>query len=106
MSERKNAPATPGTLPMSAALDSNETLARLLQRLHESKQRFACIQPLLASELADQVRPGPLDEQGWTLLASSGAVASKLRQLLPRLEDRLRTQGWQGSAIRIRVQSN
>jgi broad-specificity NMP kinase len=47
-----------------------------------------------------------VDEQGWSLLAANAAVAAKLRQLQPRLEDRLRDRGWQVSAIRIKVQSS
>ena len=33
-----------------------------------------------------ELRPGPLDEAGWTLLVPGGAAAAKLRQLRPALE--------------------
>jgi hypothetical protein len=52
------------------------------------------------------VRPGPIDEaQCWALLVSNAAVAAKLRQFMPLMEARLQQAGWQGSSIRIRVQS-
>ena len=56
--------------------------------------------------LARHVRPGPIDEEGWSLLVANAAVAAKLRQIKPHLEGLLREQGWQVSSIRIRVQSN
>lgn len=97
-------PAPPGTLSLRAALDRSEPLGRLLEQLQASRECLAVVQPLLPPGLREQVRAGPLDEQGWSLLVPSGAAASKLRQLLPTLEDALRTRGGQGTPIRIRVQ--
>jgi hypothetical protein len=106
MSGRKT-PATTrsGTWTLGTALDQSQPLARLLQRLQESQARFAVIREHLPEPLRDAVRPGPLDDAGWSLLAQSGAVASKLRQLLPDLEAALTGQGWQATPIRIKVQS-
>ncbi len=98
-------PATPGTLSLVAALDGNESLGRLLRQLRESNDCFAAVKPLLPPGLAEQVRPGPLDDEGWSLLVSSGAVASKLRQLLPRLQEAVRARGHPATVIRIRVQA-
>jgi cytochrome c-type biogenesis protein CcmH/NrfG len=97
--------SSPGSLSLGAALDQNQTLGRLLQRLQESRERFAAIRELLPEHLREQVRPGPLDAAGWSLLAPSGAAASKLRQLVPALEARLHAQGWQPIPIRIKVQA-
>ncbi len=94
----------PVSLPMSDALDRSEPLARLLQRLRESQARFDAVRGVLPAGLRDSVRPGPVDEEGWALLADHGAAAAKLRQLLPRIEMALRAKGWQGIAIRVRVQ--
>jgi hypothetical protein len=106
MSERKNSgPTSPGTLALSAALDQSQPLTRLLQRLQESRARFAAIRELLPHTLRDQVRAGPLDEISWSLLVSNGAAASKLRQLVPAFEAMLISQGWQATSIRIKVQS-
>ena len=55
---------------------------------------------------AAHVVPGPVDDEGWSLLAANAAVAAKLRQLKPRLEALLQERGWQVSSIRIKVQSN
>ena len=106
MPERKiTGPTSPGTLTLGTALDQSQPLAKLLQRLQESRARFAAIRETLPDTLCDQVRAGPLDESGWSLLVSSGAAASKLRQLVPALEAALISQGWQITAIRIKVQS-
>jgi cytochrome c-type biogenesis protein CcmH/NrfG len=97
--------SSPGSLSIGAALDQNQALGVLLQRLQESRARFAALRELLPEHLRDQVRPGPLDAAGWSLLAPSGAAASKLRQLVPALEARLHEQGWPSMPIRIRVQA-
>jgi hypothetical protein len=106
MSGRKiSSPQSPGTWALGAALDQSQALARLLQRLQESQARFAAIRERLPDALRGAVRPGPLDDAGWSLLAQSGAVASKLRQMLPELEAALQDQGWQATPIRIKVRS-
>ncbi len=79
-------------------------LARLVDRLRESNAMFVTIRPLLPAVLAASVQPGPLDEAGWSLLGANAAVAAKLRQLVPRLEDRLRQGGHAVAAIRVKVQ--
>ena len=94
----------PGTLALGDALGRSTPLARLLQLARESRERFDAISPLLPPGLREAVRPGPIDDDGWSLLAAHGAAAAKLRQLLPRLEEMLRTKGWQGTPIKVRVQ--
>lgn len=91
------------TLPIRQALDASEPLARLAQRLRESQQRFDAVCPALPPLLQAHVRPGPIDEAGWSLLAANGAVAAKLRQLVPVLQQRLATQGWAETPIRVKV---
>jgi hypothetical protein len=95
---------TPLALPLREALHRSSALALLWQRMAESNARHACILPCLPATLAPLVKAGPLDEQGWSLLVANAAVAAKLRHLLPRLEDALRAQGWQATAIRLRIQ--
>jgi hypothetical protein len=51
------------------------------------------------------VRAGPIDDAGWSLLASNAAVAAKLRHLLPRLTDTLRQQGWPELPIRVHIRT-
>lgn len=96
---------TPSALPIDEALRRSAPLVRLQQLMHESNARFEAIRPSLPAVLVAHVKPGPVDAQGWSLLAANGAVAAKLRQLQPRLEDVLRDAGWQVSAIRVRVQA-
>lgn len=97
---------TPNALPIDEALRRSAPLVRLRQLMQESNARFEAIRPHLPAALAPHVRPGPVDDLGWSLLAANGAVAAKLRQLQPRLEDAVRDAGWQLSTIRVRVQSS
>ena len=83
---------------------SSQALTRLVDRLRESNAMFASILPLLPAALAASVRPGPLDEAGWSLLAANAAVAAKLRQLVPRFEDHLRERGHSVAVVRVKVQ--
>ena len=91
-------------LPLADALQGSEPLARLAQRLKESKRRFECIAAVLPPPLAAQAKPGPVDEHGWTLLALTPGVASKLRQLVPLFEAQLTDAGHPALPIRIKVQ--
>lgn len=93
-------------MSVSEALRRSAPLAQLRARLQESADRFEAIRGALPGALARHVRPGPIDEEGWSLLVANAAVAAKLRQIKPHLEGLLREQGWQVSSIRIRVQSN
>jgi len=90
---------------LAQALQRSEPLVRLGQLLRDSAARFDAIRPCLPAALAPHVKPGPVDELGWSLLAANASVAAKLRQLQPRLEAVLKERGWEVSAIRIKVQS-
>jgi hypothetical protein len=90
---------------LAQALQRSEPLVRLGQLLRDSAARFDAIRPCLPAALAPHVKPGPVDELGWSLLAANASVATKLRQLQPRLEAQLKERGWEVSAIRIKVQS-
>jgi hypothetical protein len=102
---KKSQPLVPDSLPVADALLRSAPLAHLRQRLSDSNARFAAIKTSLPTALAAHVKPGPVDEEGWTLLCANTPVAAKLRQLQPRLEELLRQRGWQVSGIRIKVQS-
>jgi hypothetical protein len=94
----------PTALPLADALQGSEPLARLAERLKDSKRRFECIEAVLPPPLAGLAKPGPVDEHGWTLLAGNPAVAAKLRQLVPLLEAQLTQAGHSALPIRIKVQ--
>jgi hypothetical protein len=74
-----------------------------MARLRESQQRHAAIADLVPAALLAQMRPGPLDAEGWSLLVDNGAAAAKLRQLLPRLQEALKASGWPEPPIRVKV---
>lgn len=95
----------PKTVPIAQVLDQNAPLVRLMQRVRESRERFAAIEPVLPPPLRRSVVPGPVDEAGWTLLARNAAVAAKLRHLLPRLEDHLRQAGFRAVALKVKVEN-
>lgn len=101
----KPQPTVPDSLPIAAALEKSAPLTVLRMRLQDSNARLAAIQDHLPASLAPHVKAGPVDDDGWSLLAANASVAAKLRQLLPRLEEVLSQRGWQVSAIRIKVQS-
>ncbi|WP_284620293.1 DciA family protein [Aquabacterium humicola] len=90
-------------MPIDRALANCDALARLGQRLALSQACFERIAPLLPPGLRAQVRPGPIDDEGWALLVESGAVSAKLRQLLPALQARLAEDGAPPRPIRVRV---
>ncbi len=98
-----HAPVTPNAQRLRDALAGSAPLALLQRRLAESNARFDALRGALPPGLAPHVRPGPLDAEGWTLLAANGAVAAKLRQLQPRLEAALLDSGWPAAALRIKV---
>jgi hypothetical protein len=93
----------PPALPLADALQGSEPLARLAERLKESKLRFECIEAVLPPSLAAQALPGPVDAHGWTLLAVTPAVAAKLRQLVPLFDAQLLTGGFSPLPIRVKV---
>jgi hypothetical protein len=98
-------PVTPDALRIEQALQQSAPLARLRQLMLDSNARFEAIRSSLPAAMAAHVKPGPVDDAGWSLLAANASVAAKLRQLQPRLEEILRERGWQISAIRVKVQS-
>jgi hypothetical protein len=102
----KPPPVTPNALRIREVLDHSAPLVRLQQLMRDSNARFDAIRPSLPAALAAHVKPGPVDDEGWSLLAANASVAAKLRQLQPRLEDALQAHGWQVTAIRVKVQAS
>src|SRR4051812_40228214 len=96
-------PVAPGNMSLVTALNGSAPLQSLMQRLKESGARFESLRSLLPADLLAQLRPGPLDESGWTLLVEHSAAAAKLRQLVPRIESHLLAAGWSAAEIRLKV---
>jgi hypothetical protein len=91
-------------MPIGEALRASAPLGRLAERLRLSNSLFATVAPAFPPGLAAQLSAGPVDDEGWSILCGSAAVAAKLRQVVPRLEQRLREAGLPVAAIRVRVQ--
>lgn len=94
--------SVPEPMPLAQALRAHEGLARLGERLEASRRRLRVITPALPGTLLASIQPGPIDEDGWSLLVANAAVAAKLRQLLPRLEALLAQAGLPGR-IRLKL---
>jgi hypothetical protein len=92
--------------PLVASLAGDGNLAGLLARVRASQARLDALADVLPGLLRQHLRAGPLDDDGWTILAANTAVASKLRHLLPTLAETLVAKGWQATAIRVKVQSS
>jgi hypothetical protein len=90
-------------LGIAEALRASVPLARLGERMRQSNACFAAVRPALPAGLAAHIRPGPVDEEGWSLLCANASVAAKLRQLVPRLEQRLKEEGLVVAAVRVKV---
>ena len=78
-------------------------MADLRRRLRESILCLETIRPALPPALRPHVQAGPVDSEGWTLLAGNAAVAAKLKQLKPRLETALVAAACPAKVIRIKV---
>jgi hypothetical protein len=99
-------PPGPHTRPITEALTASSTLAQLLERLREAEARMVTVRQTLPPPLRAHVRAGVLDETGWNLLVPNGAVAAKLRQCLPAIEQALVERGWKPTSLRVKVQSD
>jgi hypothetical protein len=97
-------PRRPHPVTLQQAAQESPTLARLAQLARESGEQLKAVEPLIPFSLRSCVRPGPIDGESWCLLVDSNAAAAKLRQLVPALLNRLRDQGRQITAIRLKVQ--
>ncbi|MGV3494638.1 MAG: DciA family protein [Ramlibacter sp.] len=93
-------------VPLHEAAEESPTLARLAQLARESGQRLKAIEPLIPAPLRASIRPGPVEGTTWCLLVDGSAAAAKIRQLLPILQAKLNSDGWQVSAIRVKLGSH
>ncbi|HUP06053.1 MAG TPA: DciA family protein [Caldimonas sp.] len=99
----KPPPATPDAVGIASALEGSEALARLRMALKASQARYEAIRAVLPPELAPHVRPGPIDAEGWSLLAANAGIAAKLRHLKPIIEAALSDAGWVPASVRVKV---
>ena len=97
---RRNQPVT-----AHAAAEESPTLARLAQLARESGERLKAIELSIPAPLRASVHPGPIEGTTWCLLVDSSAAAAKLRQLLPVLQEKLSSRGYEVTSIRLKVGS-
>ena len=102
----KACPSVPNALAIREAMDQSAALGLLKRRIDESMRRLACIRSCLPEPLTAHVAAGPIDETGWTLLATNSNVAAKLRHLQPAIEARLTYQGFSIVPLRIKTRSD
>ena len=95
----------PPSVTLAQAAGDSPTLARLAELARESGERLKAVEPLIPIGMRQAVHAGPVDGTAWCLLVDSPAAAAKLRQLLPAMQDRLKTGGWEMNAIRLKIQS-
>lgn len=93
-------------VPLHEAAEESPTLARLAQLARESGERLKAIEHSIPAALRASVRPGPIEGTTWCLLVEGSAAAAKLRQVLPVLQAKLNSNGWQVTAIRLKVGSH
>ncbi len=95
---------TPDAQRIQEVLNRSEPLKKLRELLQESQARLEIVAAVLPGPLRAHLKAGPVDDSGWTVLVANAAIASKLRQLQPRMEEALQTHGRGNFAIRIKVQ--
>ncbi|MES2843293.1 MAG: hypothetical protein V4794_23700 [Pseudomonadota bacterium] len=89
---------------LEQAVGAAPSLALLRERIRESQGCMDQIRHLIPAAMRQQVVAGPLQDQEWCLLVGSAAASTKLRQLLPAIQQALTQSGAQVNAIRIKVQ--
>ncbi|MFM2185838.1 MAG: hypothetical protein ACO26F_11470 [Burkholderiaceae bacterium] len=81
--------AVPLPRPVGAMLKGDERLASLAARLQRSQACLQAVLPVLPAALRPHLLAGPWDAEGWTLLTRQAAALTKLRQLMPLMEQAL-----------------
>jgi hypothetical protein len=90
---------------LEEAAGSAPVLAQLRERLALSERCLGHVRALIPITMRHQVKAGPIEGTEWCLLVGSAAASSKLRQLLPTIQSALTQQGFEVTAIRIKVQN-
>ncbi len=85
------------------AVQQASGLAGLASLAKHSAECLRLVTPLIPLGMRTGVKPGPLAEGQWCLIAANSAVAAKLRQLSPALAAHLRTHGHAVQEIRIKI---
>ena len=89
-----------GTLRLTP---EHQRLFSHVEKLTEMQRVFTKIMP---PDLGSHCALGGLSEGSLTICANNGAIAAKLRHMLPSLLLKLQAAGYEVTAIRIAVQAN
>ena len=90
---------------LQQAAQDSPTLASLAARVRDTAERLQAVQELIPAELRSAVQAGPAEDGTWCLLVHGSAAAAKVRQLVPALQTRLKSRGWDVTTLRIKVQA-
>ncbi|MEJ8846500.1 hypothetical protein [Variovorax rhizosphaerae] len=99
MSTRFNA------VTLQQATEASPTLASLAARVRDTNERLRAVLDLIPLEMRSAIQAGPVEDGVWCVLVQGSAAAAKLRQLVPMLQSRLRSRGWDDATIRIKVRT-
>jgi len=100
----RTAPQRHTMLSLEQAVGEAPSLAALQERIRASQHCLNTVRPLIPATLRQHVKAGPIQDNEWCLLVSSAAASTKMRQLLPAMQQVLTQNGAQVNAIRIKVQ--
>jgi hypothetical protein len=90
--------------PLSRILATSPAVAGWEARRRREAALFAVIRRHLPRQLADRVRVVNADGEQLELAVDAGAIAAIVRQRTPDLIAALRSESWQFTGIRVRVQ--
>ncbi len=85
-------------------LQSSSLLAQLRFHMAQSQARLQAILPLLPAPLRPLVKAAGLEDGVWYVLCPNAAVATKLRQLQPRLLAHLQDAGLPTKELRFKIE--
>jgi hypothetical protein len=90
---------------LEQAVSAAPTLAALQERIRASSECLDIVRHLIPAALHKQVKAGPLTDGEWCLLVSSASASTKLRQLLPAIQQQLGKHGRQVTSVRLKIQT-
>lgn len=102
-SKRFSPLGTPRPQPASEVLQRTDAFAALRAGVEQVAALQRDLTALLPDYLANHVEPGSIKDGTLTLFAAHNALASRLRQVEPRLIADLQQRGWPVTTLRVRV---
>ncbi len=90
--------------PIADCLEDDSALSRLTAHAGQLLKLQRVFEDAVPAQLARNSRIANLKLGRVVIHAASGAVATKLRQLAPRLLDRFVVEGWKSTEILVKVQ--